>query len=816
MKRLSFRFITTAVFACVLVLAAQSSSVLGQITPGSYQMCSPAEVPCGFDNTTEMVVKMEFGGEWTDCVKVDPSSGSSMCMQECEDTGGGVWQWSDCKLPCPSPCGMSMIPLPPGTDPMSDQMVLLELCPFGYAGMLSSIFPGLSSDPLDIDPENCGACGNACEPWQICSGGVCSDDGTGGDACTPEMTTGGLYRLSGYKTPCGSGLGLQTCNPGSYADILNLLGGGGTLPPGTWGEIGGMCMCDGASLTSMFGMRQCDNSSGAWAWDECEQPCMFDACGTKISCTDDPATDCPLGDLLGGGVDYSKFMSLIEAFLFDDNSCGSCNEACPAGTICWLGKCVPEQPGRERCTVSFLGGMSGGMTNMTGALGVRNCAAPSPCGGTTPLAGTDISSLVMTPGTGIQTCCNGYWGECFRTCDSTPCQLGGNGAGIGFGLQACDDSGATPEWGECMNSYDAIPMMKMFLEPPSGVVDPSALMDTLMNIDSCCEPVNPCDNATGQWEGSSLLDFDIDPMNCGGCGNVCPAGQDCVGGACVNPDNDGDGVDDIEEQGFSGTDTAFDGNNDGTADYLQSHVSSLKTHSGNGYVTLIAPASTALKNVQAVPNPSPGDAPYGLYFDYGFFSFTLTGVTPGGSVDLQMVLPTAVSRFYKYGPTSSDTSDHWYEFYFDGSTGTGAEMSGTTVTLHFVDGGRGDDDLSANGSITDDGGPVTLDNTAILLASLKVTPASRSVTIAWETGSEEDNFGFNLYRAGSAAGPYVRINKDVIPSKVGTGLGAAYSYTDSGLRNRTTYFYKLEDVDVNGKTTQHGPVSATPRLIYGN
>jgi len=38
---------------------------------------------------------------------------------------------------------------------------------------------------------------------------------------------------------------------------------------------------------------------------------------------------------------------------------------------------------------------------------------------------------------------------------------------------------------------------------------------------------------------------------------------------------------------------------------------------------------------------------------------------------------------------------------------------------------------------------------------------------------------------------------------------------DRGLKNRKTYYYKLEDADVLGVKTMHGPESATPRLIFG-
>lgn len=62
-----------------------------------------------------------------------------------------------------------------------------------------------------------------------------------------------------------------------------------------------------------------------------------------------------------------------------------------------------------------------------------------------------------------------------------------------------------------------------------------------------------------------------------------------------------------------------------------------------------------------------------------------------------------VNTYYKYGPTPNNPIPHWYEFLFDGTTG--AEIVGNQVILHFVDGMRGDGDLSANGVVVEPGGP---------------------------------------------------------------------------------------------------------------
>jgi hypothetical protein len=105
--------------------------------------------------------------------------------------------------------------------------------------------------------------------------------------------------------------------------------------------------------------------------------------------------------------------------------------------------------------------------------------------------------------------------------------------------------------------------------------------------------------------------------------------------------------------------------------------------------------------------------------------------------------------------------------------------------------------------------------TAVTIASFKAEPGNDTVTITWTTGDESDNLGFNIYRADAKDGAYAKINAALIASKVGSGLGASYAFTDSDVENRKAYYYKLEDVDIYGVKTTHGPVRSTPRSIYG-
>jgi hypothetical protein len=104
--------------------------------------------------------------------------------------------------------------------------------------------------------------------------------------------------------------------------------------------------------------------------------------------------------------------------------------------------------------------------------------------------------------------------------------------------------------------------------------------------------------------------------------------------------------------------------------------------------------------------------------------------------------------------------------------------------------------------------------TLITLSSFTATPSDKSVLLKWTTESEIDNAGFNIYRSEGLDGDYIKINASLIPA-VGTSSGGTYQYLDSNVVNRTTYFYKLENIDIYGDSEMNGPRMARRRFIYG-
>lgn len=97
---------------------------------------------------------------------------------------------------------------------------------------------------------------------------------------------------------------------------------------------------------------------------------------------------------------------------------------------------------------------------------------------------------------------------------------------------------------------------------------------------------------------------------------------------------------------------------------------------------------------------------------------------------------------------------------------------------------------------------------AVTVASFDATPFPDRVHLAWETASELNNAGFNLYRNTAPALPNQPLA--FVPSQAaGSAQGAVYSYEDAGVVAGQTYWYWLADVDLGGGITLHGPVSVT-------
>ncbi len=130
---------------------------------------------------------------------------------------------------------------------------------------------------------------------------------------------------------------------------------------------------------------------------------------------------------------------------------------------------------------------------------------------------------------------------------------------------------------------------------------------------------------------------------------------------------------------------------------------SAMTFTGTGTATAVLSGGGASCSLSAPAFVGPPVAPpAGVTFPDGLFQFSAVNCT--GSITVTVTFPTTFSageHYYKYGPTPGPVSAHWYTL----GAGNSLSLVGNVATFTIADGGLGDDDLAANGTIVDQGGP---------------------------------------------------------------------------------------------------------------
>jgi hypothetical protein len=138
--------------------------------------------------------------------------------------------------------------------------------------------------------------------------------------------------------------------------------------------------------------------------------------------------------------------------------------------------------------------------------------------------------------------------------------------------------------------------------------------------------------------------------------------------------------------------------------------------------------------------------------------------------------------------------------------GTGqlnCSVQATSFTPTRIDGAASPEDT------TDDYVLMESSPQAVTMADFSAAQTGDAVLLTWETVSELENRGFNLYRGVDPSAPDRQLNETLIPSQSqGNPGGFIYTWEDrADLTPGTTYFYWVEDVDIYGTATRHGPVS---------
>ena len=175
-----------------------------------------------------------------------------------------------------------------------------------------------------------------------------------------------------------------------------------------------------------------------------------------------------------------------------------------------------------------------------------------------------------------------------------------------------------------------------------------------------------------------------------------------------------------------------------------------------------------------------------------------------GSVWSFMTSGTTETLYGVWGSSGSDVfavGASGTILHYDGSVWA-PMVSGTTETLRGIWGSSGSDvfAVGSNGTILHYDGTMTTTSTVpptttssttttapltvVSLIDFNAVPANRIVTLVWSTASEIDNAGFNIYRAESEDGEYIKINESLIPAQGSPTQGASYEFVDNGCKEQ--------------------------------
>jgi hypothetical protein len=78
-------------------------------------------------------------------------------------------------------------------------------------------------------------------------------------------------------------------------------------------------------------------------------------------------------------------------------------------------------------------------------------------------------------------------------------------------------------------------------------------------------------------------------------------------------------------------------------------------------------------------------------------------------------------------------------------------------------------------------------------------------TPKWSLASEQDNFGFDVYRGDSEDGEFVKLNKDPILGAGTTDETQKYSWRDDSIDPCKDYWYYVESISTSGKHEKMTP-----------
>jgi hypothetical protein len=106
--------------------------------------------------------------------------------------------------------------------------------------------------------------------------------------------------------------------------------------------------------------------------------------------------------------------------------------------------------------------------------------------------------------------------------------------------------------------------------------------------------------------------------------------------------------------------------------------------------------------------------------------------------------------------------------------------------------------------------------TRALVGGMTATRLNDQSYISWTTAGETGTAAFRLYRWDPASRVWQPVSGAPVPGMVDAPQGGIYRLTDPEAMPGQTYQYRIEELDVHGRTLKHGPFTITIPVVEAN
>ena len=84
--------------------------------------------------------------------------------------------------------------------------------------------------------------------------------------------------------------------------------------------------------------------------------------------------------------------------------------------------------------------------------------------------------------------------------------------------------------------------------------------------------------------------------------------------------------------------------------------------------------------------------------------------------------------------------------------------------------------------------------------------------LRWKT-NDVSNFGYDIYRADSEAGPFVKVNPQPVPGTLKPGKVQNFEYEDTTIDPSRDYWYYVESISLTGERLKFTPTLKAPAKV---